>query len=214
LDAVRKAQIRAAAADVIAEQGLAATRVADIAARAGTSASAIIYWFKDKDRLLAEALSFKDEQFYVGLEVQLDGCDTAADQLAVVLAQILHNYDWRLWVEICNRAMRDETTAATRRTIDRRWRALLTGIIERGIEAGEFDAVDPVDAVLSIAGLLDGFGLQLALADPDFDRERAARMWRERVRAWLGATLPPIRREHLCGREQTSLTAAAMRSRR
>ena len=40
IDHIRKPQLLAAAAEVIAERGFAATRIADVAERAGTSAPA------------------------------------------------------------------------------------------------------------------------------------------------------------------------------
>src|SRR5579872_1826063 len=81
LDRVRKAQIRAAAADLISERGLAATRVEDIAARAGTSKPAVLYWFSNKDELLVEALTFQDERFYGELAVQIDSLESGRQQL-------------------------------------------------------------------------------------------------------------------------------------
>jgi AcrR family transcriptional regulator len=43
IDHVRRPQILAAAAEVIAERGLAKTRIADVAERAETSSPAVIY---------------------------------------------------------------------------------------------------------------------------------------------------------------------------
>ncbi|MGZ5356559.1 MAG: helix-turn-helix domain-containing protein, partial [Solirubrobacterales bacterium] len=45
IDHIRRPQILDAAAEVIAERGIAATRIADVAERAGTSAPAVLYWF-------------------------------------------------------------------------------------------------------------------------------------------------------------------------
>ena len=53
LDHVRKAQILAAAAEVMSQRGYANVRVVDIATAAGTSPAAILYWFAGKDELLA-----------------------------------------------------------------------------------------------------------------------------------------------------------------
>ena len=54
IDHIRKPQILAAAAEVIGERGLASTRIADVAERAGTSPPAVLYWFGSKDDLLTE----------------------------------------------------------------------------------------------------------------------------------------------------------------
>ena len=50
IDHIRRPQILDAAAEVIAERGIAATRIADVAERAGTSAPAVLYWFDTKER--------------------------------------------------------------------------------------------------------------------------------------------------------------------
>ena len=57
MEHIRKPQILAAAGEVISERGIAATRIADVAVRAGTSPPAVLYWFDDRDKLLNEALS-------------------------------------------------------------------------------------------------------------------------------------------------------------
>ena len=63
IDHIRKPQILAAAAEVITERGLAATRIADVAERAGTSAPAVLYWFDSREQLLNEALIADEERF-------------------------------------------------------------------------------------------------------------------------------------------------------
>src|SRR5437763_1426586 len=48
----RRAEILAAALDLFAEKGFAATRLEDVASRAGLSKAAIYLYFKDKTSLL------------------------------------------------------------------------------------------------------------------------------------------------------------------
>ena len=48
---------------MIAERGLAGTRIADVAQRVATSSAAVLYWFSSKDELLAEALIADEERF-------------------------------------------------------------------------------------------------------------------------------------------------------
>ena len=48
LDDVRRPQILAAAAELLTEEGLSDVRVADVAERAGTSATSVIYYFGTK----------------------------------------------------------------------------------------------------------------------------------------------------------------------
>ena len=50
----RREQMLRAAIEVIEERGFPETRIADVAARAGTSPALVIYYFKTKDQLLTE----------------------------------------------------------------------------------------------------------------------------------------------------------------
>ena len=72
IDHIRRPQILAAAAEVIAERGVAGTRLADVAERIGVSPPAVLYWFDSKEQLLAEALVADEERFYNALGIRLD----------------------------------------------------------------------------------------------------------------------------------------------
>src|SRR3954454_11039689 len=78
---VRRPAILRAAAQVIAERGVIGTRIADVAARAGTSAPGVLYWFATKDELLTEALAFSDDRFYAELNGRLAELGSARERL-------------------------------------------------------------------------------------------------------------------------------------
>ena len=78
----RRTQILQAAVETISERGLCDARIADIAARAGTSAALLIYYFGRKDRLLADALAYSEEQFYAQTERELASLPTAGERLS------------------------------------------------------------------------------------------------------------------------------------
>src|SRR5262245_59629776 len=71
IDHIRRPQLLAAAAEVIAERGFAATRIADVAERAGTSAPGVLYWFDSRDQLLAEALTQAERAFHDDLAAEV-----------------------------------------------------------------------------------------------------------------------------------------------
>ena len=71
IDHIRRPQLLRAAADVIVERGFASTRIADVAERAGTSPPAVLYWFRSKDELLAEALTVDEERFDVEMRERI-----------------------------------------------------------------------------------------------------------------------------------------------
>lgn len=186
LDHVRKAQILAAAASVMSERGYANTRVADIARAAGTSPAAVLYWFDGKDVLLAEALRLREAEFHDRYTVHAEQQPTASGKLRLVVEAMLSHYDWGLWMELSVQALRDRSAAAERDRLDRRWRAMLRGIIREGQTSGEFLTGDADDVMLVLAGLLDGWAPLLALKANGITRERVDRMWLAEASRQLG----------------------------
>lgn len=188
LDHVRKAQILAAAATVLSERGYANARVADIARVAGTSPAAILYWFDGKDRLLAEALALQEQEFHDRYTERLAELPTASDRLRLLIAAMLDDYDWGLWLELCVLALRDERAAAERDRMDRRWRAALRAVIRDGQERGEFtfDAGHADDAMFLLAALLDGLAPLLTVRAKGVTRERVERTWLAEAARLLG----------------------------
>lgn len=165
IDHIRKPQLLAAAADVIAERGFAGTRIADVAERAGTSPPGVLYWFDSRDELLAEALSFAERSFHEGLVAELEALDDPASKLATLIDRSVGGDDWVLWMELWTRALRDPRTAESRRLLDERWRADIAAIVAEGQGAGVFGGPDPERAALELASLIDGLAVQVALGD-------------------------------------------------
>ncbi len=160
---------------MIAERGVAATRIADVAERAGVSPPAVLYWFDSKEKLLAEALVADDDQFYEQLGERLDGAASpSARLLALIDVAAETSDDFALWMELWTLALRDADLRAARERFDARWRSEIEAIVRAGVEAGEFGAVDPAEAALAIAALIDGLTVQTALGDPEVSVARLA----------------------------------------
>jgi AcrR family transcriptional regulator len=133
-------------AEVIGEQGYAATTLEDVAARMGTSRAVIYYQFRNK------------EDLYV--EICMEAVTTAIERLEQILAEDLspaESLREALRALISGRAdpiIRAATAVGRPRQMsqearqrlrhaDRRYEALFQGIIERGIEEGAFTPRDP-----------------------------------------------------------------------
>ncbi len=151
---------------MIAERGIASTRIADVAERAGTSPPAILYWFESKDDLLAEALTVEEERFYRQLTDRMEELESPRDKLRLMLESSAEEYDWTLWMELWTRALRDRSTLAARRRLDDRWRAQIAEVIRDGQRAGEFGEADADEVALVLASLIDGLAVQVTLGDP------------------------------------------------
>jgi AcrR family transcriptional regulator len=196
LDHVRKAQILTAAAAVLSERGYSNARVVDIAKAAGTSPAAILYWFEGKHGLLAEALALRELEFHDRYTIRIDRAATASEQLRILIEAMLHHYDWGLWMELCVLALRDQSAAAERDRMDRRWRAMLRKVIRDGQQRGEFIASDADETMFVLAALLDGMAPLLAVKAKGVTSTQVERTWLVEAGRLLGPGFDssPLRR--------------------
>jgi AcrR family transcriptional regulator len=196
LDHVRKAQILTAAAAVLSERGYANARVVDIAKAAGTSPAAILYWFEGKHGLLAEALALRELEFHDRYTIRIERAATASEQLRILIEAMLHHYDWGLWMELCVLALRDQSAAAERDRMDRRWRAMLRKVIRDGQQRGEFVASDADETMFVLAALLDGMAPLLAMKAKGVTSTQVERTWLVEAARLLGPSFDssPLRR--------------------
>jgi AcrR family transcriptional regulator len=165
IDHIRRPQILAAAGAVIAERGVAGTRIADIAERAGTSPAGVLYWFGSKEELLTETLTRAEQEFAAQLDADLAELATPTEKLLALIEGSVSGEDWQLWIELWARALHDPSVRESRQRLDDEWRRRIERIIREGVERGEF-APDTIDgAALALAGIIDGLAVQVTLRD-------------------------------------------------
>jgi AcrR family transcriptional regulator len=157
----RPQQIIDAALTVFGERGLAAARLEDIAKRAGLSKGTIYLYFPNKEELFREVVRHTIVAQIERAERELAA---ASKQSAwETLEQFVRGY-WRF--------LRSPKFAALFRLIHaelssfpdlvrfyasevvERWRRLVTGILERGVQSGEFRDVDPDVAARMLSPML------------------------------------------------------------
>ncbi len=170
----RRAQMLTAAAELIAERGLARTRIADVAARVGASPALVVYYFDTKENLLIAALRESETGFYAAAESLLRSQASLRERIET-LVQLTFTEEsqgevqgqWGLWFDLWNEAFRHPQVAADRRALDEQWRGLIARIVRAGIDAGDVDPGLDVDTfAVTWAALLDGLSVQVALGDP------------------------------------------------
>ena len=176
----RREQMLRAALEVILERGYAETRIADVAERTGTSPALVIYYFKTRDQLLTEAIRYSDDTWYAEYLRRQEEIPTAVGRLAQLIAMnCLPGTDpepgayWTLWLDLWAFSPRSPGVAAVRQKSDERWRDAIRSIVLAGQEAGEFALVDADDFTITLASLLDGLAIQIALDDPQVPPQRA-----------------------------------------
>ena len=187
LSDARRRQILKAAVQVIAEKGLCDTGIKDVADQAGTSPALVIYYFGKKDILLAEALSFADEQFYARTADAVAEMASARDRLVELVrcscsvGEAEDDFDeWVLWLDLWARAPRDPDVARDRQALDHRWRVTIAAAF-----------------ALRLAALIDGLAILVVLKDPEVDRERMFDLCMDTCSGELGFSWTPEERDHL-----------------
>jgi AcrR family transcriptional regulator len=194
----RHQEILDAAARVITERGLAETRISDIAEQAGVSPGLILYYFESKDRLLAEALTFANDQFYLRTSREIRRLPSAVDQFRRLVELSIPGYlpeygpldEWALWIEVWVRALRDADMAKEREVLDERWRSQIVDIVRAGKESGEFVTETADDELaLRLACLVDGLAIQVVMRDSKVTPERMLRTCMEVAAHELGFEL-------------------------
>ena len=195
----RHQEILEAAARVITDRGLAETRISDIAERCGVSPGLILYYFESKDRLLVEALTSANDQFYLRLSREMRRMDSARQQLErlveLSVPGLLPEYErldeWALWIEIWVRALRDPAMAKEREVLERRWRQSIADIVRHGRSTGEFpeNGVDADELGLRIGAFIDGLAIEVLMNDTNVPPERMLEACREVAATLIGFVL-------------------------
>jgi AcrR family transcriptional regulator len=199
----RHQEILDAAARVITDRGLAETRISDIAEQAGVSPGLILYYFESKDRLLSEALTYANDQFYLRMSREIRRIASARERLRRLVDLSVPGYlpeygrldEWALWIEVWVRALRDPEMARDRETLDQRWRAQIADIVRGGQASGEFTSREDADELaLRLASLIDGLAIQVIMNDSQVSAERMHRACMELAAREFGFELEPAAR--------------------
>ena len=159
---MRREEILRAAAVVVARNGFARTRAADVAAELGVSTAVVFYHFETKERLLSEAFAFAARSDLDRLSRAVTAKGTCTQRLRAVLRLYQPAGDapgWTLDIDAWSEALRTPEIRAASAELDRHWRAAIAQVVSDGVEAGEFTCEDPQASALRIAAILDGLAV-------------------------------------------------------
>ena len=162
----RRDEILEAACRAIVERGFADTRVADVAAAAGTSTGTVHYYFESKEEVLVAALRWASDHL-------LDRLDAPPDAPALArLARLLElsipsrspkarRDEYVLWIEMWTVVLHNRARLKALEDLSRRWRSLFFDIVEAGAASGELRPVaDPHLVAERLVALVDGLGFE------------------------------------------------------
>ncbi|MFC8124493.1 TetR/AcrR family transcriptional regulator [Streptomyces sp. NPDC057302] len=173
--AERRAELLAATVEQIEVRGVAAVRIADVAAALGVSNALVLYHFSTKEKLVAAAFAHAAQGDLAHLRTLLGRRTTALRRLRSAVrwyAPTGQAKGWRLWIEGWSAALREPTLRTVTRDLDQQWKAALAEVIGEGVAAGEFTCPDPQSTALRLTALLDGLAVQTTAYEGPLPRAR------------------------------------------
>jgi len=185
----RREELLRAAVEQIEARGVAAVRIADVAAALGVSNALVLYHFSTKEKLVAAAFAYAAEGDLAHLRKLLARRTTAVRRLRSAVrwyAPTGQAKGWRLWIEGWSAALRDPALRDVTRDLDRQWKAALAEVIAEGVAAGEFHCPSPMDTALRLTALLDGLAVQVTAYDGAVSRARTQQWADEALAHELG----------------------------
>lgn len=168
VEAERRDQILVAACEVIADRGVRAMRVADVARVAGLSPGIIHYYFDNKQNLTRAAF---EHNFAHSLRRRAGILQSPGDPVAR-LRRLVEAYlpkgretvlAWRVWIELWAAALQDQDLRGLNDRAYGAWRGIVAGLIREGQASGQLEPGDSVAMANQLVGLLDGLALQVLL---------------------------------------------------
>jgi AcrR family transcriptional regulator len=182
----RRRQLVEAAAQVLAQRGLAGLRIKDVADAAGLSAGSVSYYFPDLDDLLLDVHHHAVDRYYwLRMEAIEDVADARdklvrlvekgiPDDAADVMGLVLY--------ELHLSASRNRAHAVLMSGLYDREVSLYATVLALGVTSGVFAPVDDLRGVaMNAVALEDAYGLHIVGRNPTVAPKEARRL----VRAYL-----------------------------
>lgn len=166
--AARRIQIADAALEAIAERGLDAVRLVDIAHATSATTGQIVHYFPDKDAVLLAALDAIIEQL-----LAKDGQPESAEDLLSLLAEALpldteRRRQWNIWFQFASRATHNPSFATRHAHYYRQITRDVADSVSRVID-GHANAEVLADAIVAV---VDGIGVRATLEPKDWPASR------------------------------------------
>lgn len=188
-----RTRIIEAAWQLIAQRGLQAVRIADVADKCGLSTASVHYHFRTRQDLLEEALRESLQQSHDRLSAEMKSIDDPYKRLLRLLELQLPNsaplvLEWSIWLQVCAQASLDSRIRAMHSAAYEAWLTTIVEAIEYGRERGVFEKKSNGRIALRLTALVDGLGIQFATGLADQPIERMREILLDFVRAELITT--------------------------
>jgi AcrR family transcriptional regulator len=172
---LRRRQIVEAALATFAARGYDKTTMEDIRVASDVSKGTLYLYFDSKEALFAAVVNamFEDLLAYLAQAANESHAESAAGRLRTFLTALNQTFEQDeqrvgLYTDFFVQAWQHNSVRAVLGDAYQRYIALLTEMIQRGIDAGEFHNMDAEITARILTGALDGIVLQ-KLLDPIAD---------------------------------------------
>lgn len=195
--AARRRDFIEAAYETIVEEGLDHTTVRGVAKKAGYTTGALVHYFKDKDELIREALSYFGEELrarMVAARREQRGREALRETLLEALPTDRRSaMSWRVWLALWYHSESDAEMRAEQRRRYKEWFGRIRQILEESRSDGELGPdVDVSGEARAIVALIDGLGVQYLMSAGRIPRRRlAATIDTYLARLYGNAVAPP-----------------------
>jgi len=157
----RRDQILDAATDVFAQKGLSDARMDDIVEESGLSKGTLYWYFKSKDEIIFSIFERMFSNEFKALEKMVDAGGTASESLIsytdIAIKDIRGLLRLRpLVYEFLSWAFRRKFVREAFKTYINKYMDAVVPIIQKGIDSGEFRAVDPHAAAVTLGAIFEG----------------------------------------------------------
>lgn len=142
----RRHEIVDASASVFARSGYHATGIAELCAVNGLGKGAFYYYIGSKEELLAAIHDRVMDEVMLGADRVAASDGSPSEQLAMLgdeLLDVIHRYPDHVWVFLHEFPALTDERAEQFRVRRRAYEQRVEAVLQRGIDAGEFRAVDP-----------------------------------------------------------------------
>ena len=176
----RKHEILDAACRVIARDGVAALRVADVAREAGVSTALVHYYCDSRTRLVEEAFTRVDELADAAATADFAKAGSARGRLEHLLlawsgADPTIRASWAVWCELWQYAIRNEWARARVTESHQRWLDQIATLLEEGRSDGSLPrAIDGPAAARRLAACVDDWGREMLVGMRGSEEVQAA----------------------------------------
>ena len=179
-----------AARAVIAERGLHATTVRDIAAAGEVAVGTVTYHFSGIEEVLAGVLESETEVYSAPIWQRADNAPTGLAGVTALIdgliASDVRTYEhWKLWLDFWALAAHYPHYSSWQSRVYRDLHALVAGLLDRGRLDGSLSVTDAAAEAVELIALLDGLVVQSYLPGSRLSPLAARTM----LHRYVGATL-------------------------